>query len=89
MTDIERRFHNVWEEAQQRFMERAGNKLNFSPPVTLNDIKRQIESSPEEHDSKRAKDKQQFKTVCFDVLSCLKLLGGVAAQGASIVRSIY
>lgn len=76
----------MWEEANRRFLARTQNSLDFKPPKTIDDIREMIEhrydpssSADPDGNHKRAKE------VGLTILSCLKLLGGVAAQGAELV----
>jgi len=78
----------LWEAAQKRFLERTGQKLQISPPKTLDEVRKDIESLSMKGDlSKDDERKRRFKDNAMGVLNCLKLLGGVAAQGASMVCS--
>jgi hypothetical protein len=76
----------MWEEARGRFLARTQNSLDLKPPKTIDDVREMVEhrydpTSPVDSDEnhKRAKE------IGLTILSCLKLLGGVAAQGAEIV----
>jgi hypothetical protein len=75
----------LWETAQKRFRERTGQKLQVSPPKTLDDVRKEIESLSGDDGFKDNERKERFKESCMGALYCIKLLGGVAAQGASIV----
>jgi hypothetical protein len=77
---------SMWKEVRGRFLARTQNSLGFEPPKSIDDVREMIEhqydpSSPADSDEshRRAKD------VGLTILSCLKLLGGVAAQGAGLV----
>ena len=75
----------LWEAAQKRFRDRTGQKLQVSPPKTLDDVRKEIESLSGDDGSGDSERNQRFKESCMGALYCIKLLGGVAAQGASIV----
>lgn len=76
----------MWEEARGRFLARTQNSLDLKPPKTIDDVREMIEhrydpTSPADSD----KDHKRAKEIGLTILSCLKLLGGVAAQGAEMV----
>jgi hypothetical protein len=78
---------SMWEEARGRFLARTQNSLDFKPPKSIDDIREMIErrydpSSPADSDGSHERAKQ----IGLNILSCLKLLGGVAAQGAELVN---
>ncbi|KAL7919138.1 hypothetical protein ACQKWADRAFT_329980 [Trichoderma austrokoningii] len=66
---------NMWEEVRERFLARTQNSLGFKPPKTIDDIREMIE---------HRYDPSSLE-IGLNILSCLKLLGGVAAQGAEMV----
>ena len=75
----------MWSEATKEFEERTSRVLNIHPPKTLEDVRKQIESQQAQYDSDERGLARQAKDASMNVLYCLKLLGGVAAQGASMV----
>ena len=70
-----------------QFQQRTGTVLNVRPPKTLEDITRQIDiqQTSYAYESNEQDLKTRAKTASMNVLYCLRLLGGVAAQGASMV----
>lgn len=75
----------MWKDAQDRFRELTEENLKLTPPRTLDDVRKQIESDstgPKEKESKR-----RAKDMSLNALSCIKLLGGVAAQAGAMVCS--
>ena len=76
----------LWKEAEARFQRRTGKALRLSPAKTLEDVRKEIESQQAEDPWKKEEAKKTAKDFSMTALQCLKLLGGVAAQGAAIVR---
>lgn len=77
---------DMWKDARERFRSLTGQNLELSPPKTLEDIRKQIESQQSDSSTAKEKDsKKRSKEISLNALSCIKLLGGVAAQGASMV----
>ncbi|KAK1244073.1 hypothetical protein MKX08_002211 [Trichoderma sp. CBMAI-0020] len=77
---------DMWEEVRGRFLARTQNSLDFKPPKTIDDVRQMVEhrydpTSPADSDDNH----KRVKEISLTILSCLKLLGGVAAQGAEIV----
>ncbi|KAF5646220.1 Nacht and tpr domain protein [Fusarium sp. NRRL 52700] len=76
----------LWDNAAERFLARTGKCLDRKPPMTIDDVRKQIESradpTPGIDAANTLKDK---KDIGLNILECLKLLGGIAAQGASVV----
>jgi hypothetical protein len=73
----------MWKDAQDRFKVLTEQNLKQTPPRTLEDVRKQIESDstgPKEKESKR-----RAKDLSLNALNCIKLLGGVAAQAGSMV----
>ncbi|KAI0834307.1 hypothetical protein F5Y06DRAFT_307099 [Hypoxylon sp. FL0890] len=75
----------MWRDAAIRFNERTGMNVDIKPPKTLDDCIKELEGSrfPEESEEKSSREKLEDYGV--NILRCLKLLGGVAAQGAEMV----
>ncbi|KAM6485833.1 hypothetical protein HDV62DRAFT_403210 [Trichoderma sp. SZMC 28011] len=76
----------MWDEAGRRFRARTEKSLDLKPPKSIDDIRDMIErrydpSSPAESDGGH----ERAKRIGLNILSCIKLLGGVAAQGAELV----
>jgi hypothetical protein len=77
---------DLWKEAEARFQLRTGKLLKLSPAKTLEDVRKEIEAQQTEVIGKKGNDKTGAKDYSLTALQCLKLLGGVAAQGAAVVR---
>lgn len=78
---------SMWDEAGKRFQARTQKSLDLKPPKSIDDIREMIErrydpSAPEDSE----KNHERAKQIGLTILSCLKLLGGVAAQGAELVN---
>lgn len=78
---------DIWKDAIQRFNSLTNQDIKISPPKSLDDIKKQVDSQQSDSSDQKEKDgKRRTKDILLNVLQCIKLLGGVAAQGASMVR---
>ncbi|EXM19566.1 hypothetical protein FOTG_12421 [Fusarium oxysporum f. sp. vasinfectum 25433] len=76
----------LWDEAAERFLARTGKILNRKPPMTIDDVRKQIESRTDPTtDIDAANTLKHKKDIGLNILECLNLLGGIAAQGASVV----
>ncbi|KAF5237869.1 hypothetical protein FANTH_10583 [Fusarium anthophilum] len=76
----------LWDEAAERFLARTGKGLDRKPPMTIDDVRKQIESRTDPTaDIDAANTLKRKKDIGLNILECLKLLGGIAAQGASVV----
>ncbi|EFX01558.1 nacht and tpr domain containing protein [Grosmannia clavigera kw1407] len=78
----------MWQEAAVRFKERTGTTLSLKPAKTLDDCiaeieKRQLPAPSLSTETVSTRDKA--KQYGINILRCLKLLGGVAAEGAEMV----
>ena len=78
----------LWEEAEVRFKLTTGKALRLSPAKTLEDVRREFEVQQIGDAGKEAGKGRAAKDFGLVALQCLKLLGGVAAQGAAIVSLI-
>ncbi|KAI1442152.1 hypothetical protein F5Y02DRAFT_421269 [Annulohypoxylon stygium] len=75
----------MWQDATVRFNERTGININVKPPKTLNDCIKELEATRAPIESDGKKDAEKLEDYGINILRCLKLLGGVAAQGAEMV----
>lgn len=75
----------LWKEAETRFQRITGKPLKLTPPKTLEDMRKEIESQQTEDVAKEDGKTRVAKDFSMTALQCLKLLGGVAAQGAALV----
>ncbi|KAI2616328.1 hypothetical protein GGR54DRAFT_241906 [Hypoxylon sp. NC1633] len=76
---------DMWRDATARFNERTGMNVNLRPPKTLNDCIKELEKSQLSEESHEPTRKEKVEEYGINILRCLKLLGGVAAQGAEVV----
>jgi hypothetical protein len=86
----------MWKDVEVRFKNLTGKQLNSKPMKTLNDVIAKIEKCHHPghaSSSDKASGVSKAKDYGRNILHCLKLLGGVAAQGLEKVRlprhSIY
>lgn len=77
---------DLWKEAEARFQRITGKSLKLSPPKTLEDVRKEIEAQQTEDATTQDFKSRVAKDFSMTALQCLKLLGGVAAQGAALVR---
>jgi fungal STAND N-terminal Goodbye domain len=78
----------MWEDAEQNFKTKTAKKLGRAGDAkTLDDVIREMESRKVEDDSDGGKIKNRAKDIGQKVLNCIQLLGGIAAQGASMVST--
>ncbi|KIW88431.1 uncharacterized protein Z519_11000 [Cladophialophora bantiana CBS 173.52] len=83
----EQSFKQMWDDAEQRSLKITKTSLRSSPKKSLNDVVQELETRYNESDSANdERNKPRAKELVENVLSCIKLLGGIAAQGASVVR---
>lgn len=83
-------FKRMWEKAQIRFQERTSKSLRLSTGKSLEDVLKELEERyPQESIFEtRGQSKSNAKEVVRNVLSCINILGGIVAQGASMVCCI-
>ncbi|KAJ5726251.1 uncharacterized protein N7483_007608 [Penicillium malachiteum] len=74
----------TWERVCASFAESTKINLTDSPKYTPDDVIEQIRARQEEEDEKNAKYKAA-KDAIGKTVKCIMLLGGIAAQGASMV----
>lgn len=79
----------LWEDVSARFHQRTGKSLDLKPARTLNDCIQEIEGTRQPTDDPAQKETHSrtdtAKEYGRNILQCLKLLGGVAAEGAAMV----
>jgi len=81
----EQSLKELWEAAEARFRLTTGKSLKLSPPKTLEDVRKEFEFQQAGDVGKEDGKGRAAKDFGLVTLQCLKLLGGVAAQGAAIV----
>ncbi|KAK4441967.1 hypothetical protein QBC34DRAFT_457327 [Podospora aff. communis PSN243] len=73
----------MWRDAQLRFSDLTGADLvSHAGPV---DMQRLVEARLGEMEEKSTGEARKRKDVGLNILSCIKMLGGIAAKGASLV----
>ncbi|KAE9369344.1 hypothetical protein N431DRAFT_380216 [Stipitochalara longipes BDJ] len=81
----EQTLKELWDEAEARFKLTTGKSLKLSPPKTLEDVRKEFEAQQIGDIGKEDAKGHVAKDFSLIALQCLKLLGGVAAQGAALV----
>ncbi|KAL8831997.1 MAG: hypothetical protein Q9170_005059 [Blastenia crenularia] len=89
----EKQFQQLWTDAKIRFEKKTKRSLEQSKISTLgqaqtaslDDVLKGLDESKDGHDAKKGEKHQRFKTAAFNVLNFISLLGGIAAEGASVV----
>jgi len=83
----------MWDDVEKLFEKLTGKALRSKGKTSLDDCKAQIAKlqQPADADAAPAPTKRsagaKTKSFAMDMLHCVKLLGGVAAQGGSMVRA--
>ncbi|KAI1410983.1 hypothetical protein F5Y13DRAFT_201740 [Hypoxylon sp. FL1857] len=75
----------MWRDATIKFNERTGLNVDLKPPKTLNDCIGELEESRYPDESEEKSGKEKLEDYGINIIRCLKLLGGIAAQGAEVV----
>jgi hypothetical protein len=80
--------NDMWAEAGTRFSNLTGQNLPLGRSTSPDDLRKAFEARIEEEKAKGNRPElTKAKDAGLNILSCIKLLGGVAAQGASMVRA--
>ncbi|KAI4198228.1 MAG: hypothetical protein LQ350_005390 [Teloschistes chrysophthalmus] len=81
----EQSFKRMWEDAQHRFEQKTNKSLDQHSP-RLDDVLKDLdEQFNDDDDPDNDRKRQRVKQIAVNVLKLIQLLGGVAAQGASVV----
>ena len=75
----------MWTEAQDRFEKTTSKGLRTSPARRLDDVIKLLETKYVVKSPDEAEQKNRTRRAVHNVLNCVQILGGIAAQGASIV----
>lgn len=80
-------FKAMWEQAQLRFQERTAKSLKSATGKSLEDVLKELEERYPEDNIFQAQSGSQsnVKDIVRNVLNCINILGGIVAQGASMV----
>ena len=81
----EQSFEQMWKEASMRFEEKTKKSLLQSNNRSLDDVLGELESRFNTQDSNENSKQRRLKDLASNVLKFIQLLGGIAAQGASVV----
>lgn len=74
----------AWDRVCRSFAKTTDVDLTVAPKYTPDQVLEQIRAKQDEDDEKNAKFKVA-KEVISKTLDCINILGGIAAQGASMV----
>lgn len=75
----------LWKDAQDRFENITKQRLRASSVKRLDDVIKELDAKYIVKSSEDATIQNRTKRAVHNVLQCIQLLGGIAAQGASIV----
>lgn len=75
----------IWQEAEDLFRSLTDQTLRLDPPRTLADVCKQLDAQQQLPTSTSNDRRRDAKQAGLNVLYCLKNLGAIAAQGASMV----
>lgn len=81
----EQTFKQMWLEARIRFEETTKKSLVQSKNQSLDGVLRELDMRFNDHSAEDGSKKRRMKELASNVLTFIELLGGIAAQGASIV----
>ena len=81
----EQDFRQMWTEAQNRFEKTTKMSLVQKNNRSLDDVLRELDKRFNTDDAQEGGAQRRVKELASNVLTFIKLLGGIAAQGASIV----
>jgi 2-phosphoglycerate kinase len=78
------KFQEAWDRVCQSFVISTGVDITKAPEYTVDEVLEQIRAKQEDNEERNAKYKVA-KEVIGKTLDCINILGGIAAQGASMV----
>lgn len=81
----EQDFQQMWIEAQNRFKKTTKKSLDQRNNRSLDDVLRELDKRFNTDDAQEGGAQHRVKELASNVLTFIELLGGIAAQGASIV----
>ena len=81
----EQDFRHMWIEAQNRFEKMTKKSLVQKNIRSLDDVLRDLDKRFKTDDAQEGGARRRVKELASNVLTFIELLGGIAAQGASIV----
>lgn len=87
--DTDLSFDGMWTQAETRFLKITNKNLRAAPKRSLDDVVKDLEARYSDKDSDDESAKSRAKEWIGNVLNCINLLGGIAAQGASMVGRIH
>ena len=84
-TQSEEGFQQMWEDAKARFKQTTNKTLTSTRPRSLEDVLAQLDQHFRPSESGEDAKMQRVKEMAANLLKLINLLGGLAAQGASMV----
>ncbi|KAL8741521.1 MAG: hypothetical protein Q9190_005881 [Brigantiaea leucoxantha] len=81
----EQSFEQMWKDAQDRFNKKTKKSLKQAKNRSLDDVLAELNDHLNLQDPMDGSKKARIKDLAINVLNFVQLLGGIAAQGASIV----
>ena len=81
----EQDFRQMWIEAQKRFEKTTKKSLVQTNSRSLDDVLRELDKRFSTDDAQEGGAQRRVKELASNVLTFIQLLGGIAAQGASLV----
>ena len=85
MDEDELDFKRMWSEAEERFKNTTKKSLVQSRNLSLDDVLRTLDERFRNQDPDEGGKSPNFKNLALNVLKIIELLGGIAAQGASLI----
>jgi len=75
----------MWQDAEREFSQMTRKNLRADPEKRLEDVLQELERKYQPEEGKEPSTKAKIRDSIGKILSCVQLLGGLAAEGASIV----
>jgi hypothetical protein len=85
LSPAEAELRGMWQDAENDFRQMTRKNLRADPEKRLEDVLQELERKYQPETPEGRSTKAKISETIGKVLSCVQLLGGLAAQGASIV----
>ncbi|KAE8450789.1 hypothetical protein EG329_005702 [Mollisiaceae sp. DMI_Dod_QoI] len=85
LSPIDVELRKLWDDAQGEFRKNTKKELRADPHKRLEDVLQELERKYQPKDLEEASTKKKIGETINKILKCVQMLGGLAAQGASIV----
>ncbi|KAK4151597.1 hypothetical protein C8A00DRAFT_35745 [Chaetomidium leptoderma] len=76
---------DMWEQARTRFSNLTGQTLPLRRSTSPDDLRKELEARAKEEKAKTTPELAKAEDAGLNILSCINMLGNVAAKGASMV----